>query len=269
MIGAGFQRHHHLFQRAIARALADAVDRAFDLPGAAANRGQAVGDRHAEIVMAMGRKDDVTFAADVRGEVAEQIVHFLRAGVTHRVGDVEHIGPGIGGDLQRLDQKIALGADRVLGGKFDLPELALGRADRAFDLLQHLVAVHPQLRLAVERAGADEQMEAVVVRRFQRTRGGLDIAVPGTRERADDGAGDLPRHLRDRFGIAGGGGGEAGLHHVDVEIGERAGDTQFVRGAHRKARRLLAVAQGGIEDGDAAYIAYVGGFILLRHGGSP
>jgi hypothetical protein len=41
------------FERGIARALADAVDGAFDLPRAAGQAGQRIRNRHAEVVMAM------------------------------------------------------------------------------------------------------------------------------------------------------------------------------------------------------------------------
>ena len=50
---ARLQRHHDFLQRAVAGALADAVDGAFDLARAGHDRGQAVGHRHAQIVVAM------------------------------------------------------------------------------------------------------------------------------------------------------------------------------------------------------------------------
>ena len=69
------QRHHELFERRVAGALADAVDRALDLAHAALDRRQAVGDREAEIVVAMRaeyRAMRVRHAADdLREEVAE------------------------------------------------------------------------------------------------------------------------------------------------------------------------------------------------------
>ena len=49
-------RHHHLFERGVAGALADAVDGALDLAGAGAHAGERIRHRHAEIVMAMHGK---------------------------------------------------------------------------------------------------------------------------------------------------------------------------------------------------------------------
>ena len=52
------QRHHDLFERRVAGTLADAVDRALDLARAGLDRGQRVGDRQPEIVVAVRRQDD-------------------------------------------------------------------------------------------------------------------------------------------------------------------------------------------------------------------
>ena len=51
--GLTLQAHDDLFQRGVARALADAVDGALDLPDAGGNRGMRVGDGQAEVVVAM------------------------------------------------------------------------------------------------------------------------------------------------------------------------------------------------------------------------
>ena len=71
--GAGLQRHHHFLERAVAGALADAVDGALDLARPGHDRGQAVGDRHPEIVMAVHREADALDAAHVLAQVAEQL----------------------------------------------------------------------------------------------------------------------------------------------------------------------------------------------------
>ena len=54
---AHLQRHHDLFQRGIAGALADAVDGAFHLARARQHAGQRIGHRQAQIVMDMGGED--------------------------------------------------------------------------------------------------------------------------------------------------------------------------------------------------------------------
>jgi hypothetical protein len=57
------QRHHQLFHRGIAGALADAVDRALDLAGAAFDRRQRVGHGEAQVVVAV-RAEDHRMLAD-------------------------------------------------------------------------------------------------------------------------------------------------------------------------------------------------------------
>ena len=82
---ARLQRHDDFFERAVAGALADAVDGALDLARAGDHRGEAVGDRHAEIVVAMHRQADLVDAAHVLAQVAEQLREFIRHRVAHRV----------------------------------------------------------------------------------------------------------------------------------------------------------------------------------------
>ena len=55
----------------------------------------------------------------------------------------------------------------------------------------------------------------------------------------------------DRLEVAGRGGREAGLDDVDLEAGELAGDLELLGGGQAGAGRLLAVAQGRVEDADA------------------
>ena len=57
-------------------------------------------------------------------------------------------------------------------------------------------------------------------------------------------AGDAPHGLE----VALGRGGEAGLDHVDAELLELARDHELLLDVHRRARRLLAVAQRRVED---------------------
>src|SRR3546814_19151020 len=52
----------------------------------------------------------------------------------------------------------------------------------------------------------------------------------------------------DRARVAGRGGGEAGLDHIDLQRGEGPCHAQLGVLAHREAGRLLAVAQAGVED---------------------
>ena len=45
--------------------------------------------------------------------------------------------------------------------------------------------------------------------------------------------------------------GKPGLHHVDAEARELPRDLELLRAGEGRARRLLAIAQSGVEDADA------------------
>ena len=57
--GAGVQQHHELFERGIAGALSNPVDRALDLPRACKHTRERVGNREAKVVMTVGRKNHI------------------------------------------------------------------------------------------------------------------------------------------------------------------------------------------------------------------
>ena len=67
-----------------------------------------------------------------------------------------------------------------------------------------------------------------------------------------------PRHLggngRHTVEIAWRRDGKTGLNHVDAEVCQRFGEAYFLADIHREAGRLLAVAQGGVEYDDAAFV---------------
>ena len=117
---ARLQRHHDFFERAVAGALADAVDRAFDLPRAGDDGRQAVGHRHAEIVVAVHRQADLVDAAHVLAQVAEQLGELIGHGVADRVGNVHRRRAGLDDGFDDLRQEVELGARGVLGRELDV-----------------------------------------------------------------------------------------------------------------------------------------------------
>ena len=79
---------------------------------------------------------------------------------------------------------------------------------------------------------------------------GADVLLEAAAETGDDRPLDLLGDGRDSGEVAGGAVGEAGLDDVDTEPCQLVGDGQLVLGAEGHARRLLAVAQRGVEDGE-------------------
>ena len=120
---AHLQGHDHLLDRGVAGPFADAVDRALDLARTTFYGGQGVGDRHAQVVMAMSREDHLRMPRlDAGGQIGEPLAHLLRRRIADGVGYVQGPRPGVGGGLQHIGQELGLGAEGVLGREFDVVE---------------------------------------------------------------------------------------------------------------------------------------------------
>ena len=107
----------------------------------------------------------------------------------------------------------------------------------------------------VDVAGGDEEVQVRPLGRQQRLDAALRVAVAAARQPGHGDALRLRRDALDGLEVARRGGREAGLDDVDVEPGELAGDLELLGDGEPGAGRLLAVAQGRVED---AY-GHVGG----------
>src|SRR5436190_3255221 len=134
---AGLDRHDDLLERAVAGALADAVDGAFDLPRPCLHGGDGIGYRQPQIV--------VTVHAD-HGAIAQRLhdgadhgAIFVRRGEAYRVRNVD--GPRASGDHGFGDffQKLRLGAGAVLGRKLHVVYVVPRELYRRHRFVEHLV----------------------------------------------------------------------------------------------------------------------------------
>ena len=106
----------------------------------------------------------------------------------------------------------------------------------------------------------------------ERFGGAVDVVGAGARQAADHGALDPLGDLRHRLEVAVGGDREAGLDDVDAHLVEELGDLELLFERHRRAGRLLAVAERGVEDDDAvlvlagAWVSVLIGNVLLEMG---
>ena len=83
-VAARAHRHDDLLERGVAGALAEAVDRALDLARAAdLHRGERVGHRHAEVVVAVHRPHRLVGVGHPLAQRADELAELLR----HRVAD--------------------------------------------------------------------------------------------------------------------------------------------------------------------------------------
>ena len=235
-------RHHDLLERAVAGALADAIDRALDLAGAGADGSQGVGDGHAEVVVAVDRQYDLVDVGDVVLEVPDQRRELTRYGVTDGIGDVDRRCPRLDRRFDDLGEEPRLGARGVFGRELDVvAEVTCPRyfVTRAAD---DLALCHSQLVLAVDLAGGQKDVDARPGGVTNGIPGSFDVAAGCPCQPRDDRSFDLAGDGRDCFEIAGRGDREAGFDDVHAEFGEGAGELELLLDAHARPRRLLAVA---------------------------
>ena len=130
MVGPRPHRHHDLFQRAVARPLADAVDRAFDLPRPVFDAARLLATARPRslwqcvLITALSMFGTRFFSMAIDAAV------FLRRGVADGVGNVDGRRPGFDRRFDDLAEKIALGAGGVFGRKLDVVAVAARPASR-------------------------------------------------------------------------------------------------------------------------------------------
>ena len=105
-------------------------------------------------------------------------------------------------------------------------------------------------------------MDAAAPRRLDRLAAAVDVLRPGARQAAHHGVLGALGDLVDGEEVAFRGDREAGLDDVDAQLVEELGDLELLLVGHGGAGRLLAVAQGGVEDDDAVLL----GLWLRGHG---
>ncbi len=116
-----------------------------------------------------------------------------------------------------------------------------------------VAAVDPQLVLEVDVARSDEHVQVWPLGNLDRLDRSLWVAVLAAGQRGDgDPAAGLLGDPTDRLVVTRRRGREAGLDHVDLEPRQLAGHLELLGGGQPGARCLLPVAQGRIEDADAA-----------------
>ena len=193
--------------------------------------------------------DQVHDLLDERAELA-------RDRVSDRVGDVHRGGARLHDGLVDLHQVVDVRARGVLRGELDLrvaSQLLAAVADPADGLREGRLTVDPQLVLEMDVAGGDEHVEVRPLGDLDRLDRPLRVAVLAPCEgRHGDPAAGLLGDAVDGLEVTRRGGREAGLDDIDLQADELARDLQLLGDGQPGARRLLPVAQGGIEDADGA-----------------
>ena len=273
-VAAGADRHHDLFHRGIASALPDAVDGALHLAGTRLDRAQRVGDREAQIVVAMDRDDRLVDIGHAVLDHTDQIRELLGIGIADRVRDVDRGSTCGNRTFDAATKEVRLGPRAVLAGPLDIVHV-ISCARHAVDHgLMNILRSHLQLHAHMQGTGRDEGVDALSLGRLQGLRSPVDVRDLRSGEGADHAVLDALGDFVDRLKIALGGDREARLDDVDTHLLQEFRDLDFFRHGHRGAGRLLAVAKGGVEDdnvlGRRRRLGYVRcwilHFLISRHG---
>src|SRR5207253_2095636 len=161
-------------------------------------------------------------------------------------------------DLDDLGHEFDIRARAVLRRELDVLGVLARVGDRRARLTLHVLARRLQLALDVNVAGRDEGVDARALRILDRVPGRVDVLLGRARQAADHGAFDLARDRLHRLEVTRRGDREPGLDHVHAQARELVGDLELLLLVERYARRLLAVAQGGVEDQDAICLRSAG-----------
>ena len=212
---ADLQAHDDLFERGVARALADAVDRAFDLIGAVCDRGERVGNRQPQVVVAVHAHARLGDVGHALLDGCDQPPELIGNREPDGVRDVHRRRAGVDDGFQHLEEKLRFGARGVLRRELDVAAEALGVLDRPHGLAQDLIFGFAQLVFQVDGRGRQEHMDALLGRSRQGLRRRLDVAGKRARQRADRRALDRLGDHAHRLRVTRRGDGKAALDDID------------------------------------------------------
>ena len=253
---AGLDRHDDFFQGGIAGALAKPVDGALDLPSTGDYRGQRIGDCQTQVVVAMNGKHRSVSVGNTLEQLADHVGVLMRNGVADSVRDIDRTCAGVDGRLDDAAQEIDFRTPGVFAGKLHIGAEVARLGHRPNGLLDHLVRLHAQLVLHMNRAGGDKGMDTSGVGPGECFGSAFDIGIDGAGQATDGAVLDMVGHGFDGGEITRTGDGEAGLDHVHFQPLEGLGDAQLFFARHGGAGALLTVTQSGVEDDDAIIAAH-------------
>ncbi len=253
-IVTGVDRHHDFFECGVTGTFAEAIDRAFDLTRPCIDRRDRVGNRHAQIVVAVNRQDRLV---DVRHAVKQhghQFGIFGRRGVSNRIGDVDGGRTGINGRFDATAQEVMFGTRTVFCRPFNIVG-ELARQCHTFNhLFQNAFRFHLQFVFHMQRACGDEGVDTLVLSRFQCLCRAFDVALGGTCQRTDGRSFDLLGDFMDGLEVAVRCDGKACFDDINLQFRQCVRHAQLFIKRHRCTRGLFPITQSGVENDDAIVV---------------
>ncbi len=245
------QRHHDLFERRIARALADTIDRAFDLTGTGLHARERVGDGHPEIIVTVHRHAAIFDALRVLDDASHQLGEFCRLGIPNGVGNVQCGRAGLDGGGEHFSQIGSIGAAGIFGAELHVFTKRPSKGDSFRHGFDHLRLRHLQLVFEVDVRRRNERMNARLLGVTNSLPTCVDVGFdrPGeTRDRWSLSRSHRSRDARHRLQVARRGCWKTGFDDVDSHAGKLLGNLHLGASIQCRARRLFSIAQRRIED---------------------
>ena len=113
-------RHDDFLECGITSALADAVDRAFDLTGTAFKPSQRVCHRQPQVIVAMHREDRLVGIDHTFAHGSKERAIFVGCRVAHGIWDIDRGRTSLDRGIDTLAQEIYFRARAILGRPFDV-----------------------------------------------------------------------------------------------------------------------------------------------------
>ena len=247
------QRHHHFFDRGIARAFANAIDGGFNLPHPGTNGRKRIRNRQTQIIMIMRGQDHLIRTRDPFTHHGENARHILRQRITDRIGDIDGGGTRLDGRFHTTAEEIRVRPRAIFRRPFHIIRMLAGEFNTAGHQIQHLFRFKPQLDTHMQRTGRDKSMYPLARRRLHRLSRPQNISRRRARQATNHRPilGKTLRNGQHTFKIPGRGNGEARFHHINPQFRQRFRHAELFLKIHGKTGRLFTIAERGVEHDDA------------------
>ena len=202
--------------------------------------------------MAVRAEDRAIRVGHAAPDLLEELAGVVGRAVADRIGQVDRGRPVVNRRFDDAAQEVAVAARRIFGRELHIVGELPRAADAVDDLLEARLARHAQLALEMQVRRRQERVDAAALGRLERARRFLDVLRAAAGQRGDHRPAHFARDLARGLRIGRRRDGKAGLDDVHAERVERPGERQLGGHVHREARRLLAVAQRGVEHDDRA-----------------
>ena len=248
MSGAHARGHHELFERRVPGALADPVDRAFDLASTGSHRSDGVGDGQPEVVVAMRAERRVTRVRHPLNDCREEAGDLVRRGIAHGVRQVDRRASCGNDFFDDPAQEIHVAARRILRRELDVVGIATGAVNGRDRGLEARLPGHAELAFEVQVRGRDEHVDAASRRRCERPSGAVDVRRVTAGKRGNHRTADVRGDHPDGLGVGVRGDGKPCFDDICAEGRQLARHLQLFVRAHRESGGLFAVPERRVEN---------------------